>query len=598
MPGREHMRVAVLLLSDIEGSVALQNRVGTQAYAVMLARHHELFRSAVVESSGGRICDCTGDGFLAEMPSPSAGVNAVLRFQWLLNREPWSPEPIRVRAALHLGEITEIRQEGSDAARPVGMAINYTARLMDLGRGGQVLISRAIWDDARRNVRSHPACCGDEAAPELEWRSHGRYLFKGGDEPVEVFEVGARGIAPLEQPADTPKARRVDDGAQALPAVKPQPVSSWRRLIRPDRSERRKGILCGGVAALVGLLLLLSGALDGASYDFAYLLRKKLIPPEVVVVEMDSASSIQLNQPSDDKWDRRLHAQLIEHLRAAGAKAVAFDIAFGGPARDPSEDEAFRGALQRTGIGVLGAALDVDSLGGVSVLPPFEKFRDVAKWGLVERADAERHLRRPKGGSGEIRAMGQVLAQMAVGRELKAPDSAWLNYYGPPGTIARRSYVSVLSNQVPVSAFSNKVVFVGANTAMGYSGKPGTDYFKSPYTRWSGQEIPGVEINATSYANLVRDDWLRRLPPVMEFAVILLVGLVAGYVLALVEPVAGLIVAATAVVLLGVLLPSQVWLTRVWLPWCVPCFGQIPIALGLGWFLRSQLRRQTRPPAS
>ena len=50
---------------------------------------------------------------------------------------------------------------------------------------------------------------GGETSLELQWLAHGRYLFKGKDEPMEVFEVGAVGHAPLKAPADSEKARRV-----------------------------------------------------------------------------------------------------------------------------------------------------------------------------------------------------------------------------------------------------------------------------------------------------------------------------------------------------------------------------------------------------
>jgi serine/threonine-protein kinase len=38
--------------------------------------------------------------------------------------------------------------------------------------------------------------------------AHGPYLFKGSEEPIEVFEVGVAGVAPLEPPIDSEKVRR------------------------------------------------------------------------------------------------------------------------------------------------------------------------------------------------------------------------------------------------------------------------------------------------------------------------------------------------------------------------------------------------------
>jgi CHASE2 domain-containing sensor protein/class 3 adenylate cyclase len=594
MKPHESMRVAVLLFSDLVGSVALQSRVGTQAYSRMLSRHNELFRQAVETEGRGRILNYTGDGFLAELPSPTEAVNAALRFQWLLHREKWEAEKLVARTALHLGEIAEIRQSGE--VRHVGMAINQVARLMDLAGGNQILLSRPIWDDARRNVRTHPQVEASRQ-PDLDWRAHGRYLLKGTDEPLEVFEVGAKGIGALRQPPDSPKAARVADltSSSALTGATDQRTLR-QRLVRPNQKEQRTALIGAGITALVGALLLMAGVFDGISYDLSYLFRSKAAPSDVVMIEMDSASSIQLNQPSDDKWDRRLHAQILQRMKSAGAKAVAFDILFTGPAKNPSEDEAFRAALQQATNIVLGAAAEVSPLGdnSVTIHAPYEPFRSVAKWAVVERSMSGRSLRQPvalSGIVGEFSAMNEMLAQVAFGQEKKAPKGSWFNYYGPPGTIPRRSYLSVLSNEVPASAFSNKVVFIGANTAIGYSGKPGTDYFLSPYSRWSGKEIPGVEVNATSFANLARGDWLRRLSPVLELLAVLMFGALVGYAAVLLQPAHASIFAVATGLIVAVGMMAQVWATRIWFPWMTLCAGELPVALLAASALRPRFGR-------
>jgi tetratricopeptide (TPR) repeat protein len=63
--------------------------------------------------------------------------------------------------------------------------------------------------------------------------AHGPYLFKGADEPVEVFEVGAPGVAPLEAPPNTASARRVVDADD-------DEVLGWRPAVGlevPDRPQ-------------------------------------------------------------------------------------------------------------------------------------------------------------------------------------------------------------------------------------------------------------------------------------------------------------------------------------------------------------------------
>ena len=47
------------------------------------------------------------------------------------------------------------------------------------GMGGQILLTRSVFDDARQYVRQHPPL-GEGAAPPpppIRWVAHGRYVF-------------------------------------------------------------------------------------------------------------------------------------------------------------------------------------------------------------------------------------------------------------------------------------------------------------------------------------------------------------------------------------------------------------------------------------
>ena len=73
-----------------------------------------------------------GDSFVAAFARASDAVAAALEMQ----RAPLAP--IRLRIGVHTGEI-QLRDEGNYA----GPTINRTARLRDLGHGGQTLLSGA-----------------------------------------------------------------------------------------------------------------------------------------------------------------------------------------------------------------------------------------------------------------------------------------------------------------------------------------------------------------------------------------------------------------------------------------------------------------------
>ena len=77
---------------------------------------------------------------------------------------------------------------------------------MSAAVGGQILLTREVVRNARRFIREHP-CIDSEPGLQLAWRDYGRWQFKGQeDDPVEIYEVGAVGIAPLKPPPRSEKA--------------------------------------------------------------------------------------------------------------------------------------------------------------------------------------------------------------------------------------------------------------------------------------------------------------------------------------------------------------------------------------------------------
>src|SRR3712207_5747788 len=101
-----------------------------------------------------------------------------------------------------------------------------------------------------------------------------------------------------------------------------------------------------------------------------------LRPPEqgAVVVAIDEPSIGEIGQRWP--WSRETHAKLIESLRAAGAKVIAFDIVFA----DPSTEEADTALARALGPDVVLAADDVTTLlnQGVQVtrVNPLDPFLD------------------------------------------------------------------------------------------------------------------------------------------------------------------------------------------------------------------------------
>ena len=224
-------QIAALMFTDIVGSVALQQKLGTNDYTRFVSRHDEIIKDCLSTTPNAKILNETGDGFLIRFTDPSDAVNAALRLQYRLSLEKCEGELITVRIGLNMGVITEMDETNRGGTRAVGMPINLVARVMDLGGAGQILMTRVVYDDAKQFVRNHPdSGLSDRILSPPEWIAHGSYEIDGNDENIEIFEVGLEGIAPLSAPQASKKARPAnsleDEGNSPIAEKKdnPEPV--------------------------------------------------------------------------------------------------------------------------------------------------------------------------------------------------------------------------------------------------------------------------------------------------------------------------------------------------------------------------------------
>ncbi|MCP3961225.1 MAG: tetratricopeptide repeat protein [bacterium] len=208
-------------MSDLVGSTRLVEELGDQAAAELGQRHDRLARDLLAAHEGLEI-DKT-DGFLLLFERPLDAVRYALEYHAALRRlSDEEGRRIEARVGIHLGEVLLHENRPDDVARGAkpleveGLAKPTTGRLMSLAAGAQTLLTRGAFDLARRGA------VGDLDDDELCWLAHGGYLFKGVAEPIEVFEVGREGVAPLELPADSAKVRRVVEQT-TIPGWRPAP---------------------------------------------------------------------------------------------------------------------------------------------------------------------------------------------------------------------------------------------------------------------------------------------------------------------------------------------------------------------------------------
>lgn len=202
-------RVLTLFFSDLVGSTGQQTDLGNIRAAELVRRHRDIFRE-VIKTFDGREVETAGDSFLAIFAAPSEGVKFALHLQAAMRRAQESePQLPSARCALHQGQV--VVDEHAAGPKPLdiyGLQVSTTARIMDLAHGGQILLSRSVFDDARAIlVREELA-----GLSVLSWENYGPYRFKGVENLYEVCEVREDAHTTVSKPFGSEKSHPAEHG--------------------------------------------------------------------------------------------------------------------------------------------------------------------------------------------------------------------------------------------------------------------------------------------------------------------------------------------------------------------------------------------------
>lgn len=161
------------VFTDIEGSTKLWEQHPKEMAEAL--QTHDAILSGLFAQSGGFVVKHRGEGdsFFVVFASAKAAIEAATSIQLKLTTEKWStPEPIRVRMALHTGE-AELRDGDY-----YGPTVNRCARLRATAHGGQILIS-AITAQAVSG-----------ALPDfIALLDLGKHLLKDMEKPEQVYQL-------------------------------------------------------------------------------------------------------------------------------------------------------------------------------------------------------------------------------------------------------------------------------------------------------------------------------------------------------------------------------------------------------------------------
>jgi adenylate cyclase len=379
--------------------------------------------------------------------------------------------------------------------------------------------------------------------------------------------------------------------------------------------ERKRFLVCIGLSVFIGLVMsasyvyrLIPGLQNQQNlFNDAIVFRMRAgdRAEKVALVHVDekSVAAFKGQYGRFFSWPRTIHAQVLKNLTDAGARVVAYDILFDAPgcrSTDPScqEDAEFAAAIDyaraRPGGGtqvILATAGEFpegigpgDPITFRDSIPPYQALAarasalahihpypdedgTVRRLPLVANIKGEQvpalalqgaasYLRRPK--AVEQLTPGSVYS---AGRPIPVDDNfrAIINYQGMPshlpdqlkdGPIPVVSYADVFDNTFDKNLVRDKLIFVGL-TAIGFA----DDWFTP--TSIAGVKMSGVEVHAQAAEMILRGAYLVEQGTTTTVAVILLVTLIPGLILARFQPF--LAAGATLAIFLGYVIFMVVW---------------------------------------
>lgn len=182
----------------------------------------------------------------------------------------------------------------------------------------------------------------------------------------------------------------------------------------------------------------------------------------------------------------------------------------------------------------------------------------------------------------------------------RSSEVAYLNFYGPPHSIATVPYYEALKSPEgdlkirSVDNFEGKAVFVGFSAFSQPEQDRVRDDYRTVFSQQSGFDISGVEIAATAFANLLDDRPVRPIPFPWQLGVIALWGVALGAACRMFRPIAATVLVsllASAYLLVAV---RQFAVAAMWLPLVIPLWLQAPLALFGGVLLNYRDARRER----
>jgi adenylate cyclase len=311
--------------------------------------------------------------------------------------------------------------------------------------------------------------------------------------------------------------------------------SFLKRGTRKQRRLQNHSLILLGVGVAFGLIVFFVHPFASFNWQLRDSLFTSTTPsPNIIIAAIDDETLDTYGRIGD--WDRSLHAQAIDNLSGAGARAIGFDVLFTEEADGDAELEA---AMQDAGNVVLAVVgTDLLSLEGGVVFSDFL----APTTALSDASAALAHVNVLVDGDGIVRrlpitardvdeeaysSLSTAVLAVALGEpasDIPVDDSGSMriNYVGGPGSFAYVSYKDVITGDFDPKLLMGKIVLVG----MAATG--GGDLFSTPI---SGGQMYGVEIHANAIDTILRGRFVTESGRGISLITILILTAICGVLL-------------------------------------------------------------------
>lgn len=267
----------------------------------------------------------------------------------------------------------------------------------------------------------------------------------------------------------------------------------------------------------------------------------------VVLVALDDRSlDLLARRPP---LPRTLHARLLDRLRVAGAKVIAYDVQFSEPTSERA-DQALYQAVDRARPVVL-ATTEITDDGDTRVLGSTANVTEVGgRVGAALYPLDDGMFRRVTRRAAGIETFAAQTARLAGAPATVAAIPArgvLIDYAGPAGTLPTFSFADVLNERVHAEKLHGKVVVVGVTAATEH------DFHVTPAP--GPALMSGLEIQGNAIATLLEGLPLRDVSGIANLALLVLLSLAGAVAGTRLEPPAAL--AAATATLAAYLLTAQ-----------------------------------------